>query len=160
MTNTRLIALVVGAGLGLGCAASSTAEDPPGVVGTWDCSVESKTTYTVPASAPPYDGSGVFVLDVQQARGEMTLTRVTGSTGPTCPLRETLSADARSATLEPGQVCDNSVDNQISFDEGASSLAAAGDRLSGTYRFAVNGTTAAGAPLVGSGTASYICTRQ
>jgi hypothetical protein len=122
--------------------------------------VESKTTYTIPASAPPYDGSGPFVLDVTRSGAEITLTRLTGGVGPTCPLRGVLTADALSATLDQGQVCDNSVENQVSFKEGATSVTAAGDRLSGTYSFGVNGATADGAPLVGSGTASYLCTRR
>src|SRR5262245_43579892 len=91
-------------------ALEGCAQEP--LVGTWECDTGSPTSYTAPAGAPDYDGSGSYTISVtQDSTGKLTETRVTGSSGAPCPLRATLATDGLSATLGPNQTCLNSVGN-------------------------------------------------
>src|SRR5579871_1519329 len=62
----------------------------PGFSGNWTCNIQSTTTYSAPAGAPDYNGSGSFTMDVTDDGSSVVETRTNGGVGPTCPIHFTL----------------------------------------------------------------------
>ena len=131
---------------------------PAPLAGEWDCDTASTTKYSAPVGSPDYDGSGSYVISVVETQTGLTETRVTGSSGAPCPLHAIVAADNMSAKFDANQTCLNSVGNHVTFTEG--SMQVANGRITGVRNFTVAGKTAQGADLMGSGTATFACTRH
>jgi hypothetical protein len=119
----------------------------------------SACTFTQPADTPASVKSTSSTTSItDDGSGNLTDAR-TPSDAPPCTMTLRLNGDGTSATLDPNQTCSSAKGGTIAYTSGSWTMngtAAYTTSVQWSYR----GTTAAGAPLVGTGTGSSTCTKM
>jgi hypothetical protein len=154
----RRIPLFAYALLAAACTDTIIKNDP--FVGNWSCNGSSTTSFSQPPNTPnSTDTTQATVSHTDDGNGNITTVRNPIDAGPPCTLHSTLSADGNSLTLKPGQTCSTANGGTVSYTSGSSSLNSDGTYTSNST-WTLNGTTAKGAPLVGTGTGNNTCTKM
>ncbi len=129
-------------------------------VGTWRCTGTSTTTYTTPAGMPAStQPSSSTVTIVDDGDGRITTLRLPDNGAPECTLHARLDADGRSTTLDGNQTCTSLNGGTVAYTSGETRIASA-TTYTASHTWSYAGTTAKGAPLVGTGSGASTCTKQ